>query len=283
MPETGRHMTSTLQSMPSSPGTTFFFAVALGFTLLLQLPAALAQLGLLPGGAQSYMGLAALGMFGPLVAALLAARRESGRDGMRALRRAIFRFDAPLVWYAVALLACLVVHAVGTALYRGLGGGAEVRFLYLPENAQHWVSLVLVPLVEEPGWRGFALPRLLRAHSPLSASLRLGLVWALWHVAMFVVQGMGPAAFALGLLNIVAGSVLFSWLYARSGGSLTVAIVAHAGAHLNNPTRSLQDGLTPFAVYTAALCVTALLLPLLDRPAFAADRVEAWMGAGPSS
>lgn len=256
--------------MRSPSGTRFFFAVALAFTLLLQLPAALAQLGLLPGGVQSYMGPLALGMFGPLLAALLAARRESGRDGVRALLRSMRRIDAPLGWYAVALLMCLVVHIAGTALYRALGGGDEVRFLYLPENAQHWVSLVMVPLVEEPGWRGFALPRLLRAYSPLSASLRLGLLWALWHVAMFVVQGMGPAAFALALLNIVAGSVLFSWLYARSSGSLTVAIAAHAGAHLNNPTRSMQDSLTPFAVYTAAVCVTALLLVLLDRRAFAA-------------
>jgi membrane protease YdiL (CAAX protease family) len=256
--------------MTSRSGTARFFLIALGFTWLLQLPAALAQLGALPGGVARYMGLAGLGMFGPLVAALLAARHESGRAGMRALLRELARFRAAPPWYAVALLMCLAVHVAGTALYRLGGGGDEVQFLYLPENPQHWVALLFVPLVEEPGWRGFALPRLLRVYAPLSASLRLGGLWAAWHLAMFVVQGMTPPAFALALLNVVAGSVLFSWLYARSAGSLSVAIVAHAGAHLNNPTHALERGqLTPFVVYTAALCVAALIVVAVDRSTFA--------------
>ena len=53
-----------------------FFALALGGTWLLQLPALLAARGVLPGGVRAYLLPATLGGFGPLVAAIVAARLE---------------------------------------------------------------------------------------------------------------------------------------------------------------------------------------------------------------
>src|SRR5215831_6727495 len=74
------------RTMSQAAGSTrFFFVIALGFTWLLQLPAVLVQYGMLAGGAEGWVPLAALGGFGPLVAAMLAARRENGRSGIRAL------------------------------------------------------------------------------------------------------------------------------------------------------------------------------------------------------
>jgi hypothetical protein len=61
-----------------------FFGIALGFTWLLQLPALLGAQGVLPGGTDPYLAAAGLGGFGPLVAALVAARLE-GRAAVRAL------------------------------------------------------------------------------------------------------------------------------------------------------------------------------------------------------
>src|SRR5690606_17466584 len=109
-----------------------------------------------------------------------------------------------------------------------------------------------------------------RGHGLLRASLILGVLWALWHATMFLLAGLGatPAMFGLACANIVAGSVVFAWLYARSGGSLSVALVAHAGAHLSNPTHALPDDVTPFAVYTVSVAVVAAALALFDRRAF---------------
>jgi len=67
----------------TSGGTTSFFAIALGFTLLLQLPAVLAQRGFIAGPLDEHMPLAALGAFGPLIAALVASRLERGGPGVR--------------------------------------------------------------------------------------------------------------------------------------------------------------------------------------------------------
>jgi membrane protease YdiL (CAAX protease family) len=125
--------------------------------------------------------------------------------------------------------------------------------------------MIVVPIGEEPGWRGFALPRLQRRYGALAASLYLGVAWALWHTVMFVLQGAALGTFLLMCANILAGSVVFSWLYNRTRGSLLIALCAHLGAHLNNPTHALPGQITPFVIYTFALALLAAALVGIDR------------------
>jgi membrane protease YdiL (CAAX protease family) len=214
---------------------------------------------------------AALGAFGPVAAAILAARLEPG-GGVRALfaRLRIGRVD--VIWHVVALGMFAAIYLVGTAAYRALGGTDAGRWLYPPENAQHLVAMVVMPLVEEPGWRGFALPRLQPRHGALGASLLLGILWAFWHTMMFILQGATALIFAVSIANIIAGSVVFSWLYNHTRGSLLIAILAHVGVHWNNPTHALPERLTPFLVYTVAIAIAACALVLGDRRAWRQDR-----------
>ncbi|HRG96933.1 MAG TPA: type II CAAX endopeptidase family protein [Polyangiaceae bacterium] len=251
-------------------GSLSFFVVALGMTWGLQLPAVLAKWGVLPGGVERFMLPAALGGFGPLVAAIVASRRAGARGGpgTRELFRSLGDWRVGPHWVAIALLGFTAIYVTGHAAYRLFGGADAGQWLYPPETAQHVVAMVLMPLVEEPGWRGFALPRLQRRYGVLPASGLLGALWALWHTTMFILQGAAPVDFAVAMLNIFAGSVVFSWLYNRTKGSLLLAVVAHAGAHLNNPTHALPAHPTPFVIYTAAICVAAGALVLLDRGVF---------------
>jgi membrane protease YdiL (CAAX protease family) len=130
--------------------------------------------------------------------------------------------------------------------------------------------MILFPIAEEPGWRGYAFPRLQRRHGALKASLVVGFGWAAWHAVMFVLQGASPGQFALLTMNIVAGSVVFGWFYNRTHASLLLAILLHVGAHVNNPTHALPARVTPFAVYTAAIAVFAFALVVVDRRAWRA-------------
>ena len=98
-----------------------------------------------------------------------------------------------------------------------------------------------MPLVEEPGWRGFAMPRLAERYGWLRASWFVGVAWAAWHAVMFVLQGFDTQSFVLGMIMIAAGSVVFGWLFDRTRGSLLAAVIAHAGVHLDNPTRALPS------------------------------------------
>jgi membrane protease YdiL (CAAX protease family) len=250
-------------------GKTFpFFAMALGFTWLLQLPAVLAMQGVIAGPVERYMPLAGLGAFGPLFAAIVAAWSEAGRGGVRALFARIRIWRVRPRWYAIALGIFAALYAAGSAVYRGLGGTDAGQWLYPPENGVHVMAMVVIPLVEEPGWRGFALPRLQTRYGALMASLILGVLWAFWHTMMFIVQGANPIIFAVSIANIIAGSVIFSWIYNRTRGSLLLAILAHVGAHCSNPTHALPANLTPFVVYTAAIAVGGCVLIVTDRSAW---------------
>jgi len=255
-----------MHAQSSSPRTVLFFVLALGTTLTLQAPVWLAQRGILAGPPERYMPLVGLGAFGPLIAALIASRVE----GQRLFRR-LPRGTVGAGWYLVALGLFPAIQVVGVAVHAALGGSPP-RVLYLPESGQHIAGMVMMPLLEEPGWRGFALPRLQARHSKLTASLILGALWAVWHTFMFLTAGIAltAAVFALLCANILFGSIAFSWLYNRTAGSLLIAVLAHVSVHINNPTHALPGNVTPFAVYTAAIAAFAIATLVFDRRAWQA-------------
>ncbi|HMI92915.1 MAG TPA: CPBP family intramembrane glutamic endopeptidase [Polyangiales bacterium] len=250
---------------PSDSRVWPFFATVIALTWGLQLPVVLVQRGLLDGPLERFLPLAMLGTFGPVLAAVLVCVREAGLAGMRLPFRGLRVRRLGARWYLLALLGLTALHVAGVAVYALAGGSAAGRWLYLPQNAQHVAAMLLIPWAEEPGWRGLALPRLRARWSPLASALILGGVWGAWHTMMFSFQGLTPVQLAFAYLNILAGSVLFSWLYEHTQGSLWIAVVAHMGAHLNNPTRALPGDLAPFAIYTFALCAAAMALVLADR------------------
>ena len=90
---------------------------------------------------------------------------------------------------------------------------------------------------EEPGWRGFALPRLQERQSPLVATIILVVFWWLCHLpAMWVmpswVDGIRQAGFftiyGMTLLFLLALGLLTAWVYNKSGGSVLMPILLHA-------------------------------------------------------
>ena len=143
-------------------------------------------------------------------------------------------------------------------------------WLYPPRNTQQVLALLLIPLGEELGWRGFALPRLQARFGALRASLVLGVAWALWHFPVFLLAGITPSTLPWMFPFFTAGSVVFTWLYNRGG--LWLAVLAHAGAHLNNSHHALPADATPMLVHTAAYCLLAFAVLLFDRSAFDGQR-----------
>ncbi len=235
-----------------------FFALAFAITWLVQLPAAMVALGLLPGPIDRFMPLAGIGAFGPLIAAVLVARRSPG--GARGLfARLKIRVGAR--WYLVALTLPGLVLAAGMLVYRLLGGDGSL--IYPPTDGERIAALIVFPIGEEVGWRGLALPRLLQRHGPIAASVILGVLWGLWHIPMFVLAGGTALVFAASMVMLVAGSFMFTWMFNRTGGSLLLAILLHVGVHLSNPNLAMPD-VMPLVVYTIAMCVFAGLIVVAD-------------------
>ncbi|HEY2515222.1 MAG TPA: type II CAAX endopeptidase family protein [Polyangiaceae bacterium] len=242
--------------------TALFFALAFALTWGVQLPALLAHLGVVSGPPERYMALVGLGAFGPMAAAMIAGRveRAPGRPLFRKLQ--ISRVGAR--WYLAALLLPGGIFVLAAATWNALGH-AEPLF-YLPDRPEFVAAAIVFPFGEEVGWRGFALPRLLERHGPLKASVILGLFWTVWHVPMLTLQGVPLPLYAVLVPFFVGGSVLFTWIYRHTRGSLLLAVLTHVGAHLNNPAHALPGRATPVVIHAASYGLLAALLVRLDRP-----------------
>jgi membrane protease YdiL (CAAX protease family) len=105
--------------------------------------------------------------------------------------------------------------------------------------------------VEEPGWRGVALDRLQIRIAPAVAAILIGILWALWHLPLFFLEGtyqhalgLGSARFWLFNIFLLLLSVLYAWLRNGSRGSILIAILAHAGTNVAGsliPQDTLSD------------------------------------------
>lgn len=250
-------------------GLLLFFAVACGFTWALAAPAAWAWMhhAAPPAYAVACAGLSA---FGPLVAAVVvAATQRRAGDVFR-------RWRANPPWLVAALFAPMAIHLLATALSVALGD-TPARWLHPPSAPEQVAALVVFPLGEEPGWRGFAYPRIVARLGVVRGSLALGAVWGLWHLAYAVTPdaaGFDAFTFALTMAELPLYSLLMAWVLERTNRSLSVAIAFHAGAHLDHVELAPHDDLRLHAAHLAVVAVLAVLAARSLRAAAPAVRAQ---------
>jgi uncharacterized protein len=220
-----------------------FFVLAYAFSWIVWAPWVLGKdgAGLLPinfsQAATGYLNAAAI-LAGPTIAAFIMTATTEGRTGVRRLLGRYVLWRVGLRWYLFALLGVPLIMLLGTMVYSmdlpnlGALGGPSYLLSYLLT-----FGLVLVlggPLLEEGGWRGFALPRLERLHGPLVGSLILGVLWALWHLPEFLVpswaasSGGGIVGITLFTLTAITFTIVITWVFNNTRASLLLAILVHA-------------------------------------------------------
>jgi membrane protease YdiL (CAAX protease family) len=246
--------TSPARPAPASDGTATYFALACGITWLLAAPAAEAWMRhqTPPPHAVAAAGLSA---FGPLLAALAVAGPR------RQLRQVFGRWRTNPIWIVVGLLATPAVHLLATALYAAIGG-RPARWFHPPATPEAMAALVVFPLGEEFGWRGFAHPRLVRRFGAVRGCLILGAGWGLWHLAYSVTPqaaGFDPFGFALMLIELPLYSLIIGWVFERANRSMAVAIALHAGAHIDHIEWAPRTELGLHVAHVVVLAAVAAL------------------------
>jgi membrane protease YdiL (CAAX protease family) len=149
-----------------------------------------------------------------------------GKAGIKALLRKVVQWRAGLGWYAFALGVPLLLGLTVVGLSALLG--SPISTTYVSQVPVLILASALLAIGEELGWRGFALPRLLNGGSALWASGMVGVLWAVYHVPVFL-PGMQfhPLSFPAFLLTVTGYSVLFTWLYQHTRGSVLLAALMH--------------------------------------------------------
>jgi membrane protease YdiL (CAAX protease family) len=175
---------------------------------------------------------------GPTVASLIMTGVTQGAAGVRTLLGRLVLWRLPPVWYAAALIGIPAVMIIGMALMPGAVASFD------PLTVETWLGypwlFVLVtflggPFLEEPGWRGFALPRLQHRFGPLWGTLLLGLLWAAWHYPQYMMPdwaaqngGFTAKSVAVYTLSVIPLTVILTFVFNNTRGSLLLAILTHA-------------------------------------------------------
>jgi membrane protease YdiL (CAAX protease family) len=172
----------------------------------------------------------------PGIAAFTITALVRGRKGTRELGRKMLRWRVGASWYVVVWLAsAAIILAEGGAYALLTGNGTALPIVQMPpaKAAIAFFSILLLYMgvnTEEFAWRGFVLPRLQNSYGALTASLLLWVPWTLFHLPYFftkesMFQYMGFPAFASGTLML---SILFTWLFNNTRGSLFICTLLHA-------------------------------------------------------
>jgi uncharacterized protein len=168
---------------------------------------------------------------GPCLSGLLMTLFLYGLPGFRRLASRLNPWSGGRAWpvLAVCLLLPLGVEVLTVGILAALG----VAVPHLPwGELPHYLYGAVVGggfigpgLFEEIGWRGFALPHLQRRYSALVSSLTIGVVWAFWHFPNFPV--LTPSSLAAFVAKIIALSLIFTWVYNSTRGSLFAVVLLH--------------------------------------------------------
>ena len=91
-----------------------------------------------------------------------------------------------------------------------------------------FATVLLIPGVggawEEPGWRGYAVPRLQSGRTALRAALILGFLVAGWHLPLIMA---GQVSWT-DIILIIGAVIVFNWLFNNARGSVLIIMLAHA-------------------------------------------------------
>jgi uncharacterized protein len=217
-----------------------FFAFSHGWTWLFWAIAALLSTSIweMPGVIFFYIG-----GTGVMLGGLVLSGVVYGRSGLKELGRRIA--DPRLIpgrWWAAILLTFPALTLIAAALVTLTGASPEPFNLsgardLLTHPAQLLIFLFFIliigPLPEEIGWRGYLLDRLQLRWSALTASLMIAAVWWLWHLPLFLLPGYfdafghappGPLDFLYGILP---AAILYTWVYNNSNRSVLAVILFH--------------------------------------------------------
>jgi membrane protease YdiL (CAAX protease family) len=202
-----------------------------------------------------------IGGTGVLLGGVVMSRVTSGPAGLKDLvRRLVDLRRIGGAWWAVVLLLYPALTLLGAAVAFAVGvapepldlAGAAARVAN-PLGLLGMMGFILVigPLPEEIGWRGYLLDRLQLRWTALTASLVLGLIWWSWHLPLFVLPGYfdafgraAPTPFDF-LIAIVPTAILYTWVYNNTGRSVLAVVVLHFMQNFNSEFLGIAEEARP--------------------------------------
>lgn len=264
---------SSVPRPDSPPDPWGYLVLAVGGTWLFWIPAALwgpAEPAALTLGLHYAGGLA------PFAAALGLVYLRTGQGYRREFwQRLADPRRIGIVWAAIIFLTVPLLTGLAGWIDRLLGGAGARWEGDITRGTAGLLgfalfSLVFGPLPEEIGWRGLALDGLQRRMGALSASLALGVVWTIWHLPLFWIEGsyqnglLGTPSALLYLFDKLPQSVLITWIFNNTHRSTLSAVLFHFMVNFTGELTALSAGAE--TLYILLLYAAAAAAVLISGP-----------------
>lgn len=234
---------------------------------------------------ERYLLLLNISSFGPSLAAIIVTVVTEGLAGVKTLLKRLLQWRVSWLVYLVTFFVFPLVFFLG---YQVLGiqaadGENLLVFLTLvvavPINALVGsIILGIGPLGEELGWRGFLLPHLLKRYGDFTSSVVLGLVWAFWHLPVFLFpEWRGGIPIYLSLVLYPLGTISIAYMMTKlhywGNGSVLIAILFHGVINYVADSKDFwqSDHISPLQLQFATIgmfVLTSIIFWILSKTAF---------------
>jgi uncharacterized protein len=162
----------------------------------------------------------------PSTMAVLCAALAGGWKGASELLKKLLQWRIGFKWYLVTIFMSVGIILASGVLAFLLGWSSRVQISIPPSSdlIATFILILLVAVLEELGWRGYALPGLLSYRPPLTSALIIGGLWGLLHIGIGLADGR---PWLPTFLSPFGMSITLTWLYLHTRGSLAMAILFH--------------------------------------------------------
>jgi membrane protease YdiL (CAAX protease family) len=267
-----------------------FFVLTYALSWMVEIPLALTLRGVIRSDISFYLHY--LAGYGPMLAAIVVTGLNGGATELKNLFDRMTKWRVRPIWWLVAISPLGIYLLAGIFQRSQLYGRLySPGILNLPSMFQ-WVALGLwsgllnlgwvdflpglgltaLPMWvltfgigEETGWRGFALPRLQEGRSALRATIILWIFWALWHLPLFF-YSYEVSVLPGFLTGLLAGAIVFTWLYNSTGGSVLMVALWHGTFNFTTACVTCKTSVSA-AVISTLVMVWAVVVVLHFKPA----------------
>ncbi|MCP4004966.1 MAG: CPBP family intramembrane metalloprotease [bacterium] len=190
-----------------------------------------------------------LAKFGPSLAALIVFALRGGAAAVKRFLAQLLDWRVKPYWFLLVLFGPFAIWVLAAFLRFSTGDlTPEFELAGLASFAPLLLKHVFLGggLGEELGWRGLLLPELQATRSALSAALLVGLIWGIWHFPAFLLPSSGKDGASLSTIGLftlltIALSVIFTWVFNSTRGSLLLVVLLHGA--FNAGENSLKMGI----------------------------------------
>ena len=278
---TGRSIaTGNLHALVRKHPLFFYFFLAYAISWIFMIPYMLSAWGIISG---DFLVLEVLHTFGPTFAAIITISIIEGRAGLHNWRQHMKQRRVGWQWYLFSLVVIPVLKLLGVIIQPGKLAsfqGLTSSILVLYPAYFFIIFFGGGPLGEEPGWRGFALPRMQPHYGPLKATLLLGFLWGFWHLPDFLMpdyQGEGAGTgFDVILINlpililvVISLAIIMTWVFNHTKESIFIATVLHTSVDVPQvvwiPLFPAVDVTSMFLASLIGFGIPALLIIIFTR------------------